>query len=383
MRNRWISGDLQGVVNNHLIDYPTPANLSYGWGLGSLAGISLVVQIVTGVFLAMHYVGNLDLAFDSVEHIMRDVNNGWLLRYLHANGASMFFIVVYIHIFRGIYYGSYMRPRLALWFSGVLIFFLMIMTAFIGYVLPYGQMSLWGATVITNLLSSIPFVGEDIVCWLWGGFSIDNATLNRFYSFHYLLPFIIAGLALLHLVLLHSDGSSNRLGIETEVDKIGFYPYCYVKDLLMFMIMLLSLSYLVYWNPNVLGHSDNYIPADSLSTPDHIVPEWYFLSFYAILRAVPHKLGGVLLMLLAILVLFVLPFISKGEIRSNAFRPLMRKVFWLFVGTCVLLIWLGQKLAIEPYVSLGQVMTVIYFMLILLVIPGVNLIETFLLRRGN
>jgi len=311
MKSRWIDNSLLGIVNNHIVDYPTPVNLSYGWTFGSLSGLCLVIQLVTGIFLAMHYCANTDLAFNSIEHIMRNVNNGWLIRYFHSNGASMFFIVVYIHILRGLYYGSYIYPRSKLWVSGIVIFLLMMGTAFIGYVLPFGQMSLWGSIVITNLLSAIPLIGDSIVVWVWGGFSVDNATLNRFYSLHYLLPFIIAGLAILHLTLLHIDGSSNRLGISTNVSKISFYPYCYVKDMLGLLIMFVMLSYLVFFNPNVLGHSDNYIMANSLVTPAHIVPEWYFLPYYAILRSVPHKLFGVILMILSILVLCLLPFINN------------------------------------------------------------------------
>ncbi len=382
MRGRWLKNNILGVVNNHIVDYPTPVNLSYAWGFGSLAGMCLVVQMVTGIFLAMHYCGNIDLAFNSVEHIMRDVNNGWLIRYFHSNGASMFFIVVYIHMFRGLYYGSYMYPRNKLWISGVVIFLLMIITGFIGYVLPWGQMSLWGATVITNLVSSVPLVGENIVVWLWGGYSVDNATLNRFYSLHYTMPFVIAGLALMHLVLLHTDGSSNRLGIDTNVSKIGFYPYCYVKDLFIFIVMFTFFSYLVFFNPNALGHSDNYILANSLVTPEHIVPEWYFLTFYAILRAVPHKLGGVLCMVAAILVLCALPYINTSEVRSNAFKPLTKGLFWLFLVVCLVLGWLGQKPAEAPYVGLGQVVSVLYFGILLIGIPVLGRLEAKMMRSN-
>lgn len=380
MRERWSKNEILGMASNHIVDYPTPGNLSYGWGFGSLAGLCLVIQIVTGIFLAMHYCAHVDLAFGSVEHIMRDVNNGWMLRYFHSNGASMFFIVVYIHMFRGLYYGSYSNPRGHLWCSGVLLFFLMMATGFIGYVLPWGQMSLWGATVITNLVSAVPVVGKSIVEWLWGGFSVDNATLNRFFSLHYLLPFLIAGLSLVHLVLLHIEGSSNALGVDTKVDKIGFYPYCYVKDLFGFLVLFGGLGYLVFFNPNVLGHSDNYILADSMKTPEHIVPEWYFLPFYAILRTITHKLGGVVAMLLAIVGLMLLPYINTGEVRSGAFRPLMRKLFWLFVGDCVLLGWIGQKAVDYPYQEVGQVLGLFYFVFLFVLIPGVSRFEVSAMR---
>jgi len=318
---RWNKDPILSFIDSHIIDYPTPINLNYLWSFGSTAGLCLVIQILTGIFLAMHYTPHIDFAFNSVEHIMRDVNNGWLLRYLHANGASMFFIVVYSHIFRGLYFGSYMYPRGRLWASGVIIFLLMMATAFMGYVLPWGQMSFWGATVITNLFSAIPYVGSSIVEWLWGGFSVDNATLNRFYSLHYLMPFLIAGLTIAHLSLLHTAGSNNPLGINTNVDCIPFYPYFYVKDLFAFFILLTLFSFFVFFYPNALGHADNYIPANPLVTPPHIVPEWYFLPFYAILRTIPDKLGGVIAMLGAILVLLALPLLNTSNIRSSKFRP--------------------------------------------------------------
>ena len=277
LRIRWNKNYLVSILNSHVIDYPTPSNLTYAWSFGSTAGFCLVIQILTGVFLAMHYTPHIDLAFVSVEHIMRDVNNGWLIRYMHANGASMFFIVVYSHIFRGLYYGSYMYPREHLWCSGVVIFILMMATAFMGYVLPWGQMSFWGATVITNLFSAIPFVGPAIVEWLWGGFSVDNATLNRFFSFHFLVPFLIAGMSLVHLALLHEHGSNNPIGVESSVDKIPFYPYFYVKDLLAFFGLVTVFAVFVFYFPNLMGHPDNYIPANPMVTPAHIVPEWYFL----------------------------------------------------------------------------------------------------------
>ena len=291
---RWNKNSILAVGNNHIVDYPTPINISYFWGFGSLSGLMLVVQILTGVFLAIHYTPHVEIAFNSVEHIIRDVNNGWLLRYLHANGASFFFIVVYAHMFRGLYYGSYVHPREALWCSGVIILILIIATGFIGYVLPWGQISFWGATVITNLISAVPFVGESIVQWLWGGFSVDNPTLNRFFSLHYILPFVIAALALSHLVLLHENGSNNPLGVESKTEVISFYPYFYVKDLFGLILLFIIYFYFVFFSPNTLGHPDNYIPANPIVTPAHIVPEWYFLPFYAILRSIPHKLGGVI-----------------------------------------------------------------------------------------
>jgi quinol-cytochrome oxidoreductase complex cytochrome b subunit len=322
---RWNKDPILAFVSGHIIDYPTPSNLSYLWSFGSVAGLMLVIQIITGVLLAMHYTPHVDLAFISVEHIMRDVNYGWLIRYTHANGASFFFIVVYSHIFRGLYYGSYMHPREHLWCSGVIIFILMMATAFMGYVLPWGQMSFWGATVITKLFSAIPFIGDSIVQWLWGGFSVDNACLNRFFSLHFLLPFLIAGLVIVHLSLLHKDGSNNPLGIESQTDRVNFYPYFYVKDLLAFITLVLFFSFFIFYFPNDLGHPDNYIPANPMVTPAHIVPEWYFLPFYAILRSIPDKLGGVVAMGGALVVLLILPFINTSEIRSSRFRPIYRK----------------------------------------------------------
>lgn len=380
--NRWTKQPLLAVVNNHIVDYPTPVNLSYLWGFGSLAGLCLIIQIVTGIFLAMHYTPHVDLAFASVEHIMRDVNNGWLLRYLHANGASMFFIVVFLHIFRGLYYGSYAYPREHLWCSGVLILFLMMATGFIGYVLPWGQMSFWGATVITNLISALPFVGEPIVEWVWGGFSVDNPTLNRFFSLHYTLPFVIAALSLVHLALLHLEGSSNPLGVDTTGDKIPFYPYFYVKDLFGFLLMMVVFMVFVFFYPNTLGHPDNYIPANPMVTPAHIVPEWYFLPFYAILRSIPHKLGGVIAMFAAIAGLALLPFINTSEVRSSAFRPIFRKFFWLFVVDCLILGWIGQNVVEYPYVEVGQVATAYYFFFLFVVIPVLGRLESKMMRMA-
>jgi len=379
LNNRWNKDPILAFADSHIIDYPTPLNLNYMWSFGSTAGICLVIQILTGIFLAMHYTPHVDLAFNSVEHIMRDVNNGWLIRYLHANGASMFFIVVYSHIFRGLYYGSYMYPRAKLWISGVIIFLLMMATAFMGYVLPWGQMSFWGATVITNLFSAIPVVGGSIVEWLWGGFSVDNATLNRFFSLHYLMPFVIAGLTVIHLSLLHTAGSNNPLGINTNVESIPFYPYFYVKDLFAFFILIALFSFFVFFYPNALGHSDNYIPANPLVTPAHIVPEWYFLPFYAILRSIPDKLGGVVAMISAILALILLPFINTSEIRSSKFRPIFSVGYWFLVADFILLGWIGQKPVESPYIEVGMVGTVFYFSFLLILLPAIGTLEKYLL----
>jgi ubiquinol-cytochrome c reductase cytochrome b subunit len=374
-RVRWNKNYLVAILNSHIIDYPTPINLTYAWSFGSTAGICLVIQILTGVFLAMHYTPHIDLAFSSVEHIMRDVNNGWLIRYMHANGASMFFIVVYSHIFRGLYYGSYMHPREHLWCSGVLIFILMMATAFMGYVLPWGQMSFWGATVITNLFSAIPFVGGAIVEWLWGGFSVDNATLNRFFSLHFLVPFLIAGLSVIHLALLHEHGSNNPLGVESYVDKVSFYPYFYVKDLLAFFLLIFFFAGFVFYFPNLMGHPDNYIPANPMVTPAHIVPEWYFLPFYAILRSIPDKLGGVVAMGGALVILFAIPFINTSEIRSSQFRPIFRKFFWLLVVDFLILGWIGQKPVETPFIEVGQIATLFYFIFFIVLIPSLGILE--------
>jgi ubiquinol-cytochrome c reductase cytochrome b subunit len=371
---------LLAFVDSHIISYPTPVNLNYMWSFGSTAGICLVIQILTGIFLAMHYTPHIDLAFNSVEHIMRDVNNGWLIRYLHANGASMFFIVVYCHIFRGLYFGSYIYPRGQLWASGVIIFLLMMATAFMGYVLPWGQMSFWGATVITNLFSAIPFIGGSIVEWLWGGFSVDNATLNRFFSLHYLMPFAIAGLTLVHLSLLHTVGSNNPLGVNTNVDSVSFYPYFYVKDLLAFFILLALFSFFVFFYPNALGHSDNYIPANPLVTPPHIVPEWYFLPFYAILRSIPDKLGGVAAMGGAILILLLLPHINTSEIRSAKFRPIYAISYWFFAANFLLLGWIGQKPVESPFIEIGMFSTFLYFFFIIVLVPVIGILEKYLLK---
>jgi ubiquinol-cytochrome c reductase cytochrome b subunit len=371
---------LLSVVNDHLVDYPTPSNLSYMWSFGSLAGICLLVQIASGIFLAMHYTPHIDYAFASVEHIMRDVEGGWFLRYLHANGASMFFIVVYLHILRGLYYGSYASPRELVWIVGVVILLLMIITAFIGYVLPWGQMSFWGATVITSLASAIPVVGTDVTYWLWGGFSVDNATLNRFFSLHYLMPFIIAGASIVHIAALHQYGSNNPLGSYAGVDKVSFYPYFYVKDLIGWVVFAVFFAVFVFFYPNTLGHPDNYIPANPMSTPAHIVPEWYFLPVYAILRSIPNKLGGVAAIALVFICLFALPFINTSPIRSSSFRPLYKRFFWFLVADCVLLGWIGMQPVEDPYVLVGQVASVFFFVYFIVIVPGLGKLESALLR---
>ena len=377
---RWNKKSLFAVLNNHLIDYPTPINLNYFYGFGSLAGIMLVVQILTGIFLAMHYTPHIDLAFNSVEHIMRDVNNGWLIRYMHANGASFFFIVVYIHIFRGLYYGSYITPREALWCSGVTIFILMMATAFMGYVLPWGQMSFWGATVITNLFSAIPLIGKDIVDWLWGGFAVDNPTLNRFFSLHFTFPFVIVGAVLIHLILLHEVGSNNPLGITLKTENIPFYPYFYTKDLFGLMILFLVFFIFIFYYPNTLGHPDNYIEANPMKTPLHIVPEWYFLPFYAILRSIPNKIGGVIAMFGSLIILLTIPFTNSSEIRSTAFRPLFKICYWLLVVTFLLLGWVGQCPVEYPYTEIGIISMIYYFSFFIIIIPFLGKIEAYLVR---
>jgi ubiquinol-cytochrome c reductase cytochrome b/c1 subunit len=351
--------------------FPTPRNFNYFWNFGALAMVNLMIMIVTGIFLAMHYTPHTSMAFDSVERIMRDVNFGWLIRYVHANGASMFFIVVYIHIWRGMYYGSYKAPRELLWILGVVIFLLMMATAFMGYVLPWGQMSFWGATVITNLFSAFPFVGEWIVTLLWGGFSVDNPTLNRFFSLHYLLPFVIVGVVFLHVVALHITGSNNPLGVEPKgpQDTLPFHPYYTAKDSFGLVIYFIVFAAIVFFAPNYLGHADNYIPADPLVTPAHIVPEWYFLPYYAILRAVPDKLGGVLLMFGSIAVLFVLPWLDGSPVRSMRFRPIARVAFLLWTVCFFVLLYCGGKPAEEPYVTVSRIATAYYFAYFLVILP--------------
>ena len=356
------------------ISYKPPITLNYFWNYGILALICLIIQLITGIFLAMHYVASPENAFNSIEHIMRDVNYGWLLRYLHANGASMFFLVIYIHMFRGLYYGSYMFPRQILWITGVIIFLIMILTAFMGYVLPWGQMSFWAATVITNLASAIPFIGDYIVYWLWGGFSVGGPTLNRFFSFHYLMPFILISLVLCHILILHETKSNNPLGINSP-DYIQFTPYYTLKDLFGIIIFWLFFASFLYYSPNYLGHTDNYIKANPMVTPAHIVPEWYFLPMYGILRSVPNKLGGVLLLLLSFLVLAILPFYTNSKIRSSAFRTIYKIFFWIFFGNCLILGWIGGKSIEHPYYMLGQIATFFYFFYLIVIIPLIIYLE--------
>ena len=370
-------------ISNHIDGYPTPVNLSYLWGFGSIAGVALGTQIVTGVLLAMHYAPEVHLAFNSVEHIMRDVRGGTVLRYTHANGASMFFIVVYTHIFRGLYYGSYTQPRANLWYSGVIIFFLMMAAGFMGYVLPWGQMSFWGATVITNLFSAIPGIGNSIVQLLWGGFSVDNPTLNRFFSLHYLVPFILAAVALLHLMLLHIPGSNNPLGFNAIYDRIPFYPYFYVKDLFGFFIFVLVFSMFVVYAPNYMGHPDNYIEGNPLVTPAHIVPEWYFLPFYAILRTVPDKLGGVVLMGLSIAIIALLPVVDTSMTRSTYFKPLHIVLFWFFLADSFSLGWIGQEIVESPFIEMGIFVTSSYFFYFIPLLPFLGFLDNKLIEYAN
>jgi ubiquinol-cytochrome c reductase cytochrome b/c1 subunit len=376
---RWIDTRLPifTFMQHELNDYPTPKNLNYWWNFGSLAGIVLVIMIVTGVLLAMQYTPHVDYAFDSVERIMRDVNYGWLLRYLHMNGASFFFILVYIHLFRGLYYGSYKEPRELLWMLGVVILVLMMATAFMGYVLPWGQMSFWGATVITNLFSAIPVVGNDIVTWLWGGFAVGNPTLNRFYSLHYLLPFVIVAVVMLHLIALHQHGSNNPLGIDRKApqDSIPFHPYYTIKDAFGFGVFLIVYCIFVFYMPDLLGDPQNYIQANPLQTPPEIVPEWYFLPYYAMLRAVPNilfipaKLAGVIAMFSSIFILFFLPWLDTSRVRSARFRPIYKWVFWLLVIDCLVLGWVGAHRPEGIYVLIGRVGTLYYFFHFLVLFP--------------
>ena len=365
------------VLREALVDHPTPRNLNYWWNFGSLAGITLIIMIVSGLLLSMHYVAHVDLAFDSVEHIMRDVNYGWLLRYIHSVGASMFFLIVYIHISRGLYYGSYKSPREVLWWLGIIIFFLMIITAFLGYTLPWGQMSFWGATVITNLFSAIPLIGDNIVTWLWGGFSIDNPTLNRFYSLHFLIPFIIVGVVFLHIVALHKFGSNNPTGIDLTLkqEKIPFHPYYTVKDFFGYGVFFIIFGIFVFFLPNLLGHPENYIPADPFVTPEHIIPEWYFLPFYAILRAIPFKLLGVLAMLGSILILFVLPWLDTCKVRSCRFRPIYKQFYWIFIFNFIVLGWVGSKVPEGHYLIISRICTAYYFTHFLIILPVLGMFE--------
>lgn len=367
-----------------MIDSPQPSNLSYLWNFGSLLAVCLGIQIITGVFLAMHYNPSVLEAFNSIEHIMRDVNNGWLIRYLHSNTASAFFFLVYLHIGRGIYYGSYRAPRTLVWTIGTIIFLVMIITGFLGYVLPYGQMSLWGATVITNLVSAIPWIGQDIVEFIWGGFSVNNATLNRFFALHFLMPFVLAALALMHLIALHDTaGSGNPLGVSGNYDRLPFAPYFLFKDLVTIFLLMIFLSIFVFFMPNTLGDSDNYIMANPMQTPTSIVPEWYLLPFYAILRSIPNKLLGVIAMLAAILILLAMPFTDLSKTRGVQFRPLSKIAFYIFVSNFLILMQLGAKHVESPFIEFGQISTVIYFSYFLIIMPSVSLLENSLIDLAS
>ena len=370
------SHPLLKLVNSYVIDSAQPSNISYLWNFGSLLAFCLIIQIVTGVTLAMHYSPNVLEAFHSVEHIMRDVNNGWLLRYLHSNTASAFFFLVYLHIGRGLYYGSYRAPRTLVWTIGTIIFILMMATAFLGYVLPYGQMSLWGATVITNLMSAIPWVGHDIVEFIWGGFSVNNATLNRFFALHFVLPFILAALALMHLIALHdAAGSGNPLGVSGNYDRLPFAPYFIFKDLITIFLFIIVLSVIVFFMPNLLGDSENYVVANPMQTPPAIVPEWYLLPFYAILRSIPNKLLGVIAMFSAILILLSMPFTDLSRLRGTQFKPLSKIAFFIFVSNFLILMELGAKHVESPFIELGQISTIIFFSYFLIIIPILSMIE--------
>ena len=365
------------LFNGHLMQYPTPKNLNYWWTFGGILTFCLLTQIITGIVLAMHYVAHADLAFASVEHIMRDVNYGWMLRYMHMNLASFFFIAVYLHIFRAMYFGSYKDPRQVMWLIGIIIFFLMTATAFLGYTLPWGQMSLWGATVITNLFSAIPIVGEPIVQWLWGGYSVDDPTINRFYVLHWLLAFVIVGIVVIHVIALHIVGSNNPSGIEPKDtrDTVSFHPYTTAKDFVGMLVFFTIFAAFVFFMPNILGHPDNYIPANPMVTPAHIVPEWYFLPFYAILRAIPDKLGGVIAMVSAIGILGLLPWLDRSKIRSCIFRPMHRQWFIIFILNFMMLTWVGAMPAEGLYILLGRIGTAYWFLYFLVIVPLNSVLE--------
>ena len=376
---KWIERRLPigGLIYSSFVVYPTPRNLNYWWTFGGILSFILVMQIITGIVLAMHYMPHVDHAFNSVEHIMRDVNYGWLLRYLHANGASLFFLAAYVHMFRGMYYGSYKEPRELLWILGVVLLLLMIATGFMGYVLPWGQMSFWAATVITNLFSAIPGIGEPIVSWLWGGYAVGNPTLNRFYALHYLLPFVIAGVVGLHVWALHVVGQNNPTGIEPKSaqDTLAFTPYATLKDSFLIVVFCILLAWFVFYMPNYMGHPDNYIPANPAVTPTHIVPEWYYLPFYAILRAIPNKLMGVAALGGSIVILAFLPWLDTSRVRSANYRPLYRQFFWIFVIVCIGLGWLGAKPAEGGYVIAARILTAYYFLHFLVILPLLGLFE--------
>nr|NP_115284.1 cytochrome b [Eudromia elegans]AAK53287.1 cytochrome b [Eudromia elegans]QNS38485.1 cytochrome b [Eudromia elegans]UCL51376.1 cytochrome b [Eudromia elegans] len=367
------SHPLLKIINNSLIDLPSPSNISAWWNFGSLLGICLMTQIITGLLLAMHYTADTSLAFSSVAHICRDVQYGWLIRNLHANGASFFFICIYLHIGRGFYYGSYLYKET--WNTGIILLLTLMATAFVGYVLPWGQMSFWGATVITNLFSAIPYIGHTLVEWAWGGFSVDNPTLTRFFALHFLLPFLIAGITIIHLTFLHESGSNNPLGIISHCDKIPFHPYFSTKDILGLTLLFLPLLTLTFFSPNLLGDPENFTPANPLSTPPHIKPEWYFLFAYAILRSIPNKLGGVLALAASVLILFLCPLLHMSKLRSMTFRPLSQALFWLLAATLLILTWIGSQPVEHPFIIIGQAASFLYFFILLFMFPIIGTLE--------